>query len=222
MQPAPDRPTLGTLSTTPMINTPPGSTRRVTPSASSITEETVRKSLDTVKTSRSPYLGKKPVPKRTNSLQIHNMDNHSDEADKDTNASYFDHSPAPSQFVAQRGRPLSFYDMKEHQKQNRPRALPLNLRNSWRRSAEMPYSYADIIGDNRHGYAPPQLGRRQTQLAPGGPTPDATNIYLGLPWTMWMNSEVKNMFVASVGEWVGTTLFLFFAFAGGSHDRIPT
>ncbi|CRJ80294.1 hypothetical protein BN1708_000208 [Verticillium longisporum] len=35
-----------------------------------------------------------------------------------------------------------------------------------------------------------------------------------LPWTQWMNSEVKNHFVASMGEFVGTTMFLFFAFAG--------
>ncbi|EOD50386.1 putative mip family channel protein [Neofusicoccum parvum UCRNP2] len=29
-----------------------------------------------------------------------------------------------------------------------------------------------------------------------------------------MNSDVKNHFVAALGEWVGTTMFLFFAFAG--------
>lgn len=224
MQPAPERLTLGTPSTTPMIHTPPASTRRVTPSASSLTDDTIRRSLDTVKTSKSPYLGKKPVPKRTNSLQAQNMDNHSDETDKDpnTNTSYFDHSPAPSQFLGSRGRPLSFYDMKAQQKHGRPAPQPVNLRHSWR-SGEMPYNYADIIGDNRYGYAPPRLGRRQTQFAPGGPAPDSTNIYLGLPWTMWMNSEVKNMFVASIGEWVGTTLFLFFAFAGtqvaNAHSR---
>ncbi|KAK8068804.1 aquaporin-like protein [Apiospora phragmitis] len=31
---------------------------------------------------------------------------------------------------------------------------------------------------------------------------------------MWMHSEAKNLFVAALGEWVGTTMFLFFAFAG--------
>ncbi|KAF1983334.1 aquaporin-like protein [Aulographum hederae CBS 113979] len=36
----------------------------------------------------------------------------------------------------------------------------------------------------------------------------------GLPWTMWMNSTAKNHFVATIGEIVGTTMFLFFAFAG--------
>ena len=35
-----------------------------------------------------------------------------------------------------------------------------------------------------------------------------------LPWLTWMNSSVKNHFVAAVGELVGTTMFLFFAFAG--------
>ncbi|KAK6210856.1 hypothetical protein LQW54_005731 [Pestalotiopsis sp. IQ-011] len=37
---------------------------------------------------------------------------------------------------------------------------------------------------------------------------------LRLPLTHWMNSELKNHFVASMGEFIGTTMFLFFAFAG--------
>ncbi|KAF2189174.1 aquaporin-like protein [Zopfia rhizophila CBS 207.26] len=37
---------------------------------------------------------------------------------------------------------------------------------------------------------------------------------LRLPWTMWMNSNAKNHFVAFIGEFVGTTMFLFFAFSG--------
>ncbi|ETS79239.1 hypothetical protein PFICI_09092 [Pestalotiopsis fici W106-1] len=37
---------------------------------------------------------------------------------------------------------------------------------------------------------------------------------LRLPLTHWMNSELKNHFVASTGEFIGTSLFLFFAFAG--------
>jgi aquaporin related protein len=35
-----------------------------------------------------------------------------------------------------------------------------------------------------------------------------------LPWMLWMGSNAKNHFVAFVGEFVGTTMFLFFAFAG--------
>jgi aquaporin related protein len=35
-----------------------------------------------------------------------------------------------------------------------------------------------------------------------------------LPWAVWMGSNAKNHFVAFVGELVGTTMFLFFAFAG--------
>ncbi|KAL7272302.1 Aquaporin-7 [Rhizina undulata] len=35
-----------------------------------------------------------------------------------------------------------------------------------------------------------------------------------LPWTEWMNPTIKNHFIACLGEYVGTTLFLFFAFAG--------
>ncbi|KAK5020093.1 aquaporin-like protein [Cryomyces antarcticus] len=35
-----------------------------------------------------------------------------------------------------------------------------------------------------------------------------------LPLTTWMNSSAKGHFVAALGEFVGTTMFLFFAFAG--------
>ncbi|KAF3002393.1 hypothetical protein E8E13_002251 [Curvularia kusanoi] len=50
------------------------------------------------------------------------------------------------------------------------------------------------------------------RLPPRGP-PSTTEV-MRLPWTMWMNSNAKNHFVAFVGEFVGTTMFLFFAFAG--------
>lgn len=45
---------------------------------------------------------------------------------------------------------------------------------------------------------------------------------LRLPWLQWMNSEVKNHFVASIAELVGTTMFLFFAFAGTEVANIQS
>ena len=45
-------------------------------------------------------------------------------------------------------------------------------------------------------------------------SPPSTTEVMRLPWTMWMNSNAKNHFVAFIGEFVGTTMFLFFAFAG--------
>jgi hypothetical protein len=197
-----------TPSTSTMVGTPTTSTMRVIPSGSSINDEINRKSVETVTRSRSPMISsKKLAAKRPKNLQIQGLDAHSDDTDRDDTASYFDHSPAPSQFLGNRQRPLSFYDMKEQQKQARPGGPTQSQRNSWRGSGEMPYNYADIIGDNRLGYAPPKLGRRtRTQPREAASPPVTSDIYLGLPWTMWMNSEVKNMFVASVGEWVGTTM----------------
>jgi hypothetical protein len=236
MQQPSERPTLATPSVTPKIT--PTSNRRFTPSTSSINDDDRtftnristdnRISLDTMKTSRSPYLqvGKKPVPGRINSTSNYTAGRGSDDADREAGTSYFDPAltPTPVQFLSERGRPLSFYDMKEQQKQVRPSAVPASYRNSWR-SGDMPYNYADIIGDNRYSYAPPNMGRQQPLPAEGRTVVDGTTLPLRLPWTMWMNSEVKNMFVAAVGEWVGTTLFLFFAFAGtqvaNAHSNSP-
>lgn len=50
------------------------------------------------------------------------------------------------------------------------------------------------------------------RMPPRGPP--STSEVMRLPWTMWMNSNAKNHFVAFIGEFVGTTMFLFFAFAG--------
>jgi aquaporin related protein len=74
----------------------------------------------------------------------------------------------------------------------------------------MPYNYADIIGDNRFSYTAPAMGHKQENKAKEKDDFSPAR----LPWTMWMNSEAKNLFVAALGEWVGTTMFLFFAFAG--------
>ncbi|TVY68842.1 Aquaporin-1 [Lachnellula suecica] len=45
---------------------------------------------------------------------------------------------------------------------------------------------------------------------------------MGLPYTMWMNSSFKNHLVATIGEFVGTTMFLFFAFAGTQVANIQS
>ncbi|KAK8862065.1 MIP family channel protein [Apiospora arundinis] len=45
---------------------------------------------------------------------------------------------------------------------------------------------------------------------------------LRLPMTQWMNSNFKNHFVATLGEFIGTTLFLFFAFGGTEVANIQS
>ncbi|KXJ86775.1 aquaporin-like protein, partial [Microdochium bolleyi] len=45
---------------------------------------------------------------------------------------------------------------------------------------------------------------------------------LRLPFTHWMHSDFKNHFVSSLGEFVGTTLFLLIAFAGTEVANIQS
>ncbi|TVY92793.1 Aquaporin [Lachnellula willkommii] len=53
-------------------------------------------------------------------------------------------------------------------------------------------------------------------------TPEERKQVMRLPWTHWMGSSGKNHFVASIGEFVGTTMFLFFAFAGTQVANIKS
>lgn len=163
-----------------------------------------------------------PPARRTTSVQTTLGGGNTTAEDSDGtdrgNDGYFDAAvPSPMQFLSQRGRPMSFYDMKEQTKQAKMTALG-GKRFSWR-SGEMPFNYADAIGDNRYNYMPPAMGNDQLHSNPSNNSapqdPKEPHISpMRLPWTMWMNSEAKNLFVAALSEWVGTTLFLFFAFAG--------
>ncbi|PBP21690.1 hypothetical protein BUE80_DR007601 [Diplocarpon rosae] len=53
-------------------------------------------------------------------------------------------------------------------------------------------------------------------------SPEEKAEVMRLPWTQWMNSDFKNHFVATIGEFVGTTMFLFFAFAGTQVANIQS
>ncbi|KAL5119789.1 hypothetical protein ACEQ8H_002395 [Pleosporales sp. CAS-2024a] len=68
-------------------------------------------------------------------------------------------------------------------------------------------------------YAPPRRPPLRPGVAgnqSGGPArrPPSTEDVMRLPWAIWMGSNAKNHFVAFIGEFVGTTMFLFFAFSG--------
>ncbi|KAF1993947.1 aquaporin-like protein, partial [Amniculicola lignicola CBS 123094] len=71
------------------------------------------------------------------------------------------------------------------------------------------YGSEDEDREIRRAHYYPEAGGR------GPPRrPPSTEEVMRLPWTMWMNSRAKNHFVAFIGEFFGTTMFLFFAFAG--------
>ncbi|TKA24335.1 hypothetical protein B0A50_06805 [Salinomyces thailandicus] len=67
----------------------------------------------------------------------------------------------------------------------------------------------DYGSDEESRAATPRKGK--TSRARSSPQPEEI---LRLPFTMWMNSNAKNHFVATIAEFVGTTMFLFFAYAG--------
>jgi aquaporin related protein len=70
----------------------------------------------------------------------------------------------------------------------------------------MSYGSEDEYAQRRPGVAGNSRG-------PPRNLPPTDNV-MRLPWMLWMGSNAKNHFVAFIGEFVGTTMFLFFAFAG--------
>ncbi|KAF1832583.1 aquaporin-like protein [Decorospora gaudefroyi] len=80
-------------------------------------------------------------------------------------------------------------------------------------------AYTDTPGKpNYEMYYPSddEHARRRPGMAggrgpPRQPPPESV---MRLPWAIWMGSNAKNHFVAFIGEFVGTTMFLFFAFSG--------
>ncbi|KAJ9614650.1 hypothetical protein H2200_002787 [Cladophialophora chaetospira] len=53
-------------------------------------------------------------------------------------------------------------------------------------------------------------------------SPEERKQIMRLPWIQWMDSSTKNHFVATLGEFIGTTMFLWFAFAGTQVANIPS
>jgi hypothetical protein len=118
-----------------------------------------------------------------------------------------------------RPRGLSFYDAREFMKSGRPPRPE-----SWHGGAP-PQAWQS--GDPNAPSTPPTPSRKRVTSAnveegippaPGGSPPSAPPPMEKGPrnvgWALFMNSSFKNNLVATLGEIVGTTMFLFFAFAG--------
>ncbi|KAH8173493.1 major intrinsic protein [Sarocladium implicatum] len=79
---------------------------------------------------------------------------------------------------------------------------------------EMGHAFDHRYADHGHFYHPHSSAYERGGLGWDYMTKHERRQIMRLPWLTWMNSSVKNHFVAAVGEFVGTTMFLFFAFAG--------
>jgi hypothetical protein len=67
------------------------------------------------------------------------------------------------------------------------------------------------------------MARRTNLLPPPGSTKRSRgNWHLRVPLRVSTRTAIKNHFVAAVGEYVGTTLFLFFALGGTNVANIPS
>ncbi|KAK2050042.1 MIP family channel protein [Colletotrichum somersetense] len=72
----------------------------------------------------------------------------------------------------------------------------------------------EVVGYPRSGVAVRSTNGDQARIDWHNLSREEKAQVMRLPLTQWMNSDLKNHFVASLGELVGTTMFLFFAFAG--------
>jgi glycerol uptake facilitator-like aquaporin len=110
-------------------------------------------------------------------------------------------------------RGLNFHEAREYMKSGRP-VRP----ESWiagQTSTENVPVYIDV-GDVPVPVTPHIKTARGGRLpAPPMPSPASTEkINNRIGWALFLNSDVKNHLVATLGELIGTTMFLFFAFAG--------
>ncbi|SMY23101.1 unnamed protein product [Zymoseptoria tritici ST99CH_1A5] len=71
------------------------------------------------------------------------------------------------------------------------------------------HSYDDDDSDDQRLRRP----RKKPSMRSDRSTPPP-EVVMRLPFTTWMNGSIKGHFVAAIGEFMGTTMFLFFAFAG--------
>jgi hypothetical protein len=127
-----------------------------------------------------------------------------------------------------RTRGLSFYDARELMRSGRP-PRP----DSWHGGAP-PQSW--YYKDHDVPTTPTTPTRRVTSAnveegipnddsppsRPPSPPPPAEKIPGNVSWALFMNSDLKNHIVASIGEIVGTTMFLFFAFAGTAVANVSS
>ncbi|KAF4967527.1 hypothetical protein FSARC_4912 [Fusarium sarcochroum] len=112
---------------------------------------------------------------------------------------------------------------------NRRKALPHDSDEEFYSSDDprMPFDAARNrkMADEEMGYPTRPFHHRRTSTLNGfnistgklewsNLSPQEKSEIMRLPLTQWMNSNFKNHFVASLGEFIGTTMFLFFAFAG--------
>lgn len=118
--------------------------------------------------------------------------------------------PPPEHYLCNRGRPISFYDIREAREQ-RGSSGKGSQRQSCASNNDYPHTYAGMSGVDQYQHSLPSIAQqlRRARLAS-----EKETVPLRLPWTLWMNSTAKNHFVAALGEFIGTILFLFFAFAG--------
>jgi aquaporin related protein len=76
------------------------------------------------------------------------------------------------------------------------------------------YGSDDEYNNNKPRRPPVRAGGGHNDGRDPPRRPPSTEDVMRLPWMIWMGSNAKNHFVAFVGEFVGTTMFLFFAFSG--------
>jgi hypothetical protein len=121
-----------------------------------------------------------------------------------------------------RPRGLSFYDARERMKSGQ-----VHRPESWHAGVP-PTPPRSINKDNFLSQSSPTTPTRQRVHSgnveegipddfiepPEPPSPPPEKIPGDVGWALFMNSSFKNNLVAAIGEIVGTTMFLFFAFAG--------
>ncbi|KAH7146399.1 aquaporin-like protein [Dactylonectria macrodidyma] len=130
----------------------------------------------------------------------------------------------PPAYLNTRRQMMMMHDSDDDMYHDEPRYLKDPIETSrMRRTTDEEMGFQSAMPPVRRGHSDEDgIGFAVSQLDWNSMSRAQKAQVMRIPLIQWMNSDMKNHFVATLGEFVGTTMFLFFAFAGTEVANIQS